>query len=81
MNLSFSPNPVNLISLQAGIDTQPSLTTYTVTRTPNCPKVVAFAISGSTPTFVSLQNSLNVSVQVQVTGATIMDHVSYPLTL
>ena len=42
---------------------------------------MTFAFSGTTPGFVSLQNVLNASGKVQVTGATIANHNSYPLTL
>ena len=52
-----------------------------MTKTPNCPQAVTFALSGTPPSFVSLQNQLNASGGVQVTNATIADHGSYPLTL
>ena len=40
-----------------------------------------FVLSGTIPSFVSLQDVLNASGKVQVSGATNADHGSYPMTL
>lgn len=80
-SLSFATSPPNLTILQVSIDTQPALIAFAVTKTPNCPQAVTFAFSGTPPAFLSLQNQLNTSGDVQVTNATIADHGSYPLTL
>jgi hypothetical protein len=79
--LAFSAPPPSLITIKVGIDTQPSFTNFAVTKTPNCPQAVTFAFSGTPPGFVSLQNMLNASGDIQVTGATIANHDSYQLIL
>ena len=80
-SLSFSVSPSNPIILKIGIDAQPSLTAFTVTKQINCPQALTFVLSGNIPGFVSLQNLVSPSGKVQVSGATNADHGSYPMTL
>ena len=79
--MAFTTPPPSLITIKVGIDTQPSETNFVVTKTPNCPQAVTFTFSGTPPGFVSLQNVLNASGYIHVTGATINNHDFYPLTL
>jgi hypothetical protein len=79
--LNFATSPSNLTQLKVGIDTQPLLIPYAVSKTPNCPQIVTFALSGTIPTFVSLQNPQNASGDIQVDGALRTNHGSSTMTL
>ena len=73
-SLSFSVLPSNPIILRIGIDAQPSLTAFTVAKQTNCPQALTFVLSGTIPSFVSLQDVASPSGKVNVTGATNLDH-------
>ena len=80
LSFLFLTKPSDLI-IKVGIDTQPAEIPFSVIKTPNCPQAATFAISETLPNFLSLQNESDFSGKVLVTGATIGDHDSYPLTL
>jgi hypothetical protein len=79
--LNFTTIPPSLTQLEVGIDTQPLLIPYAVSKTPNCPQMVTFALSGTIPTFVSIQNPQNASGDIQVDGALRTNHGSSTMTL
>ena len=79
--LNFTTSPPSLTQLEVGIDTQPLLIPYAVSKTPNCPQMVTFALSGTIPTFVSIQNPQNASGDIQVDGALRTNHGSSTMTL
>jgi hypothetical protein len=74
--LAISTPPVDMF-VETGITLQPLKIPFAVTQTPACGTLVLFVINdllnASPPVFVSIQDQLNLSGNVQVNGAVLAD--------